>query len=165
MSLEQLFTSAQNVSYISSILKTDASFIMEQYAKTARLDDYESVTHSIEESLNFVNSNFIKNNSTSMTGRNLASGNKYPVFSIDSINTDDPYSYKSFDAQYEPDVFVSNSNFRYNNQIKSWITGPHKRNYDRDDLGSLLDRELPGISRGYDMSDIYGENKYKSSQN
>ena len=165
MSLEQLFTSAYNVNYVSGILGVDARVAMEQYAKTARLDDYESVTHSIEESLNFVNTGFIKNNNKKITGRNLANGNKYPTFSIDSINTDDPYSYRSFDAQYVPDVFVSNSNFRYNNQIKSWVTGPHKRNYDRDDLGSLLDRELSNINRGHDMSSIYGENEYKSSQN
>ena len=165
MSLHQLFTSVSNVNYVSNILKIDAKEIMDQYARTERLDDYESVTHSIEESLNFVNAGFIKNNSNKNTGRNLAHGNKYPTFSIYSINTDDPYSYRSFDAQYEPDVFVSNSNFRYNNQIKSWVTGTHKRNYDRDDIGSLIDRELHGINRGYDMSDIYGDNKYKSSQN
>ena len=164
MSLEQLFTSASNVSYVSSILKTDASAIMEQYVKTARLDDYESVTHSIEESLAFINSGFIKNN-IQRSGRHLSVYNKYPTFTIDSINTDDPYSYRNFDAQYEPDVFVSNANFRNNNKILTRIIGQHKRNYDRDDIDGLTDRELSNTNRGYDMGGIYGENEYKSSQN
>ena len=163
MSLHQLFTSVTNINYISNILKTDAKSIMEQYAKNTRLDDYESVTHSIYESLNFVNANFIKNNNINIA--EIVHGNKYPTLVIKSINNDDPYSYRNFDAQYEPDVFVSNSNFRYNNQLKSWITGPHKRNYDRNDIGGLTDRELYGIDRKYDMSVIYGDNEYKSSQN
>jgi hypothetical protein len=52
-----------------------------------------------------------------------------------------------------------------NNKILTRIIGQHKRNYDCNDIGGLTDRELSNINRGYDMSGIYGENEYKSSQN
>lgn len=164
MSLEQMFMTEENIQYISKKLKTNARNIMENYIKETRLDDYESVTHDFLETLNFINISFIKNNIQKKEYIMPNMGDKYPICKVlGTINTDDPSSYGKHDAQYEPDVIISNANFRYDNRIR-WVAGLHRRNYDKSEHEkNLIDRELYGINRGYNMDDIYRSNDYSSS--
>lgn len=165
-SLELMFLSKSNTKEVGSLLGRNANKEMQSWASKQQLDDYESVQLDFSEALDFVNKQFVKDHRNAEYELNMAAGQKYPKHYIDSgverYNVED---WRTHDAQHTQEVFRSNANFRYNNEIKQWRVGPHKRHYDKEthETGLKDTRELNTIQRKYNMKDILGPNPYVSS--
>jgi hypothetical protein len=139
---------------------------MKMWAKKNSLDDYESVHMDFSEVLDFINAKFIREHAHKDYELNMSAGQAHPKYYIeDGVERYSVNDWRTHDAQTVQEVFRSNSNFRYGNAIKQWRIGQHKHHYDREaHAAGLKDtRELNTIQRGYNMDDIYGPNKYESS--
>lgn len=167
-SLEKTFLSKQNIKDISAYLGRDSTAEMVKWAKKKSLDDYEYISMDFSETLDFTNKEFIKeHNSIKETYTlNMSMGQKYPkLFIQDGVEYYNVNDWRTHDAQTVQEVFRSNKNFRYNNEIKKWETSLYKRNYDRQfhSEGLRDTRELNTLVRGYKMDDIFEKNPYESS--
>lgn len=172
-SLEELFLSSRNVSWVSKKLKYDALEDMKKWAGENELDDFESIWMDYSEALDYANKQFIKTktNVLDRVTRELSFREtsrprverKYPKAFIPGGTfgytvTD----FRNKDAYYEQEVFRTNANFRYNNKIKSWQTHLHTRHYDRDsEIGRKDTRSLETLVRGYNMDNIFSPNPYE----
>jgi hypothetical protein len=168
-SLEAMFLSKSNTRDLTAYLGRNALKEMKAWAAKKSLDDYESVSMDFSETLDFANTEFVKDHKQKGYELNMAEGQKHPKFYIDEgverYNVDD---FRTHDAQSTQEVFRSNANFRYGNKIKQWRIKQHSHHYDRDahEAGLRDTRELNTLQRGYNMSSIYkgsAGNPYVSS--
>jgi hypothetical protein len=165
-SLEKMFLSNNNIINMSAHIGRPMKNEMIKWAKQNPLDDYESVQGDYTESLDYVNDEFSKMYKDRSVEINTSAGQKYPKYyisdGVEKYTTDD---FRKHDAKKLQDVRVSNSNFRYNNKIKSWRLSQHRHYYDKDEhANGLRDiRELNTPVSGYNMDKIYGKNPYESS--
>ena len=166
LSIKRLFTSPRNVRKVSEYIGRNALADMTTWLKTHNLDDSESISGDMSESLDYANATFVKVHKKKGYEVNMANGTNFPKYYIDEgveyFNVDD---WRSYDAQTTQEVFRTNDNFRYGNAIKKWEIGLHARHYDRavHEQGLPDIRELDTIQRGYNMEKIYGPNEYESS--
>jgi hypothetical protein len=167
-SLKQLFLCTRNVKFVSAAIKRNALKDMVKWEKKKDIDDYESVSMSILESLDYINKEFITAHRQAQQTYTLdmSAGQKYPKYYIqEGVERYSPNDFRSHDAQFTQQVFRTNANFRYGNVIKKWETSLYKRHYDREcHADGLRDtRELNTLQRGYNMGKIFGPNDYESS--
>jgi hypothetical protein len=165
-SLEAMFLGRSNIKYVESRLGRSASIEMKTWTLKQSLDDYESVQSDFSEALDFANKQFIKAHQHEEYGISTAEGQNYPKCYIKGgVEGYNPEDWGMHDAQFTQEVFRSNNNFRYKNEIKQWRIGQHKHHYDRveHEAGLKDTRELNNHVRGYNMKDVLGSNPYVSS--
>jgi hypothetical protein len=172
MSMEYMFMSDTNIDHLygkTDIPRAKLKELMINWALGQSLDDYESLTMNQAETLEFINSRFLKTlvperkNNITYRGDDL----KLPKLNIPDLPIEDSVeAIRQYDAQREENTYRSNGNFRNGNKISAVELGRFKRHYDVDEHGAGLSskRELTAPKpRGYDMSGILGKNYYESS--
>jgi hypothetical protein len=156
----------QNTGYDLKHLRKNIPSIMEKWAKSVNLDDYEYIYENPITTLAYINHRFLVNN-----GNLFQKDITKNVFRMDGMTTDKngnkvfkKYSemtaneYKNINLWTQNDIFTNNDKYRYGNKIKEWEIGLYTRHYDRNNDGlqhSIPDRaSLNTQVRGYDMSNI-----------
>lgn len=165
-SLEEMFLSDSNIRDVSAYIGRNAREEMREWASKKNLDDYESVQMDYSEALDFANIEFSKQHKNKEYELDMSAGQNYPKYYIDEgVERYNVNDFRSHDAQVTQEIMRSNANFRYNNKIKQWRIGQHKRHYDREEHenGFRDIRELNTLERGYRMEKIWGPNPYESS--
>ena len=144
---------------------------MEDWSRENKINDYEDLNNNILIRLNYLNKSFLEDYGHLFDIFNKESVN---VFQIKSDKITDKcgkihekkydemlaQDYHTIDMHQPLNISRKNDNFRYNNAIPVWQKSMNTRHYDKNNIDGLHSSDperasINGISKGYDMTEIY----------
>lgn len=152
------------------IMQDQIPIKMYEWAKTNSINDYEDLYDNIFMRLNYLNKQFLLDNGDLF---DLIGKESINVFQIKNDKVTDrcgnisekkydemlASDYHTLDLHKPLDIFRTNGNFRYANNIPIWQKSMNTRHYDRCNDGlhtAFAERaSLNNQIHGYDMSEIY----------
>lgn len=137
--MESKFLEYTNINKVSGILGRPSHEEMKRWAYENNLNDYESVTSDLTETLNFINNKFINTRRFSLR----TTTGKYPKILIDSIGSyNSIYGYKGHDIKPMQNIIKADTRKTF----LSRRIAMHSRNCDYNvEMGETHDN----IQRGY----------------